>query len=50
MNCLINETVDKYLQKGKRVDVIARYMRLKYRLKVENSVLRKRAAVLKLNY
>ncbi len=50
MNCLINETIDRYLQKGRRVEVIARYMSLKYRMKVETAVLLKRAETLRLNY
>lgn len=50
MNCLINETVDRYLRKGRRIDVIARYMRMKYRVSIESSALTKRMQLMKLNY
>ena len=50
MNCLINENVDRDLQKGRKVEVIAQYMSLKYRLKVETAVLLRRAETLKLDY
>lgn len=42
MNCLINKTADHYLRKGKRIEVIARYIRLKYRISIENAALTKR--------
>ena len=50
MNCLINQTIDKYIRRGRKLDVIARYIRLKYHVNIESSVLSKRVDVLNLNY
>ncbi|MEC7752864.1 MULTISPECIES: hypothetical protein [Roseivirga] len=50
MNCLINETIDRYMRKGRRMDVIARYIRLKYKVTIENSALSKRLDLINLNY
>lgn len=50
MNCLINETADRYLRKGKKVEVITRYMRMKYRVSIEASALTKRLQFMQLNY
>ncbi|MBO3698923.1 hypothetical protein [Roseivirga sp. E12] len=50
MNCLINETVDRYLRRGRKVDVIARYMRMRYRVSIEASALTKRMQLMNINY
>ncbi len=50
MNCLINETADRYLRRGRKIEVIARYMRLKYRVSIEASVLAKRLQLMQMNY
>lgn len=50
MNCLINQTIDRYLRRGRRLEVITRYIRLKYRVNIESSALSKRLDVLNLNY
>lgn len=42
MNCLINDTINRYLKRGRRADVIARYMRMRYRVSIETSALTKR--------
>ncbi|WP_176723313.1 hypothetical protein [Roseivirga misakiensis] len=50
MNCLINETADRYLRKGRKIEVISRYIRLKYRISIENAALAKRLQLMNLNY
>ena len=44
MSCIINATTQYYLAKGKRLEVIARYIKMRYKISVDLSVLRKRAA------
>lgn len=44
MSCIINATTQYYLAKGKRLEVIARYIKMRYKISVDMSVLRKRAA------
>lgn len=46
MNCIINQTIDKYLKKGKKADVILRYIRIKHRVKLERAVLARRMSLL----
>ncbi len=50
MNCLINQTIDRYAKSGRKLEVIARYIRLKYRVKIESSALSKRLEMLNINY
>ena len=50
MNCLINQTIDRYMRRGRKLEVIARYIRLKYHVNIESSALSKRLEVLNLNY
>ena len=42
MNCLIDHTVNYYLEKGKKLDVIKRYIRMKYRIHIDRNALRSR--------
>ncbi len=44
MNCIINSTTKYYLGRGKSLDVIARYLKIKYKISVDLEVLRNRAA------
>ncbi|MEL6557922.1 MAG: hypothetical protein AAFQ94_07050 [Bacteroidota bacterium] len=44
MTCIINKTTKHYLAKGKKLEVIARYLKMKYKISVDLNVLRKRAA------
>lgn len=44
MTCIINKTTKHYLAKGKKIEVIARYLKMKYKISVDLNVLRKRAA------
>ena len=44
MSCIINATTKYYLAKGKRLEEVARYIKMRYKISVDLSVLRKRAA------
>ena len=44
MTCIINKTTRHYLAKGKKLEVIARYLRMRYKISVDLNVLRKRVA------
>ncbi len=46
MNCIINQTIDKYLKKGKKSDVILRYIQIKHRIKIEHAVLTRRMSLI----
>jgi len=50
MNCLINEAIDKYLRRGKRIDVIRRYIKMKYRINIDTMSIKQRIKALKVNY
>ncbi len=50
MNCLINQTIDRYLRNGRKLEVISRYIRLKYRVNIESSALTKRLGVMNFNH
>lgn len=47
MNCLIDKTINKYYSQGKKVEVIKRYIRLKYRISLDAEVLKARLKELK---
>lgn len=42
MNCLINETITLYLRKEKKIEVIRRYIRLKYKINMDTESILKR--------
>lgn len=46
MNCIINQTIDKYLKKGKNSEVILRYIRIKHHIQMEQAVLLRRMDML----
>ena len=35
MNCLINKTIYSHLRNGRKLEVIARYVRMKYRVNID---------------
>ncbi len=47
MNCLIDTTINKYYTRGKKVDVIIRYIRMKYRISLDPEVLKARLKEIK---
>lgn len=46
MDCLINQTINLHSKRGRRLEVIARYIRLKYHVHIDSSALMKRVEVL----
>jgi hypothetical protein len=50
MNCLINNAIGTNLKKGRKVEVISRYIRMKYRVTIDNFSMARRMQKLKLNY
>lgn len=50
MNCLINNTIDSYLRKGRKVEVVKRYIRMKYRVHIDSISMTKRVQMLNLEY
>lgn len=47
MYCIIDNVINEYYRQGRRLDVIRRYIRMKYRINMEQSVLSKRVNELK---
>lgn len=50
MNCVINNVIDTYLRKGKKIEVIRRYIRMKYRIYIDLTSIKERIKLLKMNY
>lgn len=50
MNCLINKTIYSHLRKGRKLEVIARYVKLKYRVNIDKLSIQKRLQQLDLDY
>ena len=42
MNCLIDDTIKRVVRKGKRLEVIRRYIRLKYKINMDIASIQKR--------
>ena len=42
MNCLIDNALMTNLKKGKKLDVIRRYIRMKYRISIDHAAMLKR--------
>jgi hypothetical protein len=47
MNCLIDDLLKKMSQKKKQVSVLSRYLRIKHKIKIEESLLLNRAQKIK---
>ena len=43
MNCVIDTLINHQLKKGRKIDVLKRYLRMRYRIKIDDLALRKRA-------
>ena len=50
MNDIINNSIDYYIKKGKNIEVIRRFIRLKYRISIDSAALHQRIKHLRLNY
>lgn len=42
MNCLIDNTINRYAAKGKRAEAIKRYIKMKYRINIDTEAIKKR--------
>jgi hypothetical protein len=43
MNCVINTLINDQLKKERRIDVLKRYLRMRYHIKIDELALKKRA-------
>ena len=43
MNCVIDSLIKYQLKKGRKIDVLRRYLRMRYRIKIDELALIKRA-------
>lgn len=50
MNCLINKTIHSHLTTGRKLDVITRYVKMKYRVNIDKASIQKRLQLLDLDY
>jgi len=50
MNCLINNTIYSHLRKGRKLEVISRYVKMKYRVNIDKVSIQKRLLLLDLDY
>jgi len=50
LNCLINDMIDVYLQKGKKVEAIRKYLQEKYRITMDTTSIQERVRLLQLKY
>jgi len=50
MNCLINKTIYSHLSKGRKLEVIVRYVKIKHRVNIDKSSIQKRLQMLNLEY
>jgi len=50
MNDIINNAIDFYVRQGRKIEVIRRYVRLKYRVNIDRSAFQKRVKNSRLEY
>lgn len=50
MKCAIDNTIDRSVKRGKKLDVISRYLRLKYRVTIEKAALLERLRSIGIKY
>jgi len=48
INCIIDKTLDRLKNRKKRISVLSRYLRMHYKINVEESVLNARVKKLKI--
>lgn len=48
MNCVINNSITDHLKKGKKLEVIRRYIEMKYRVSIDLESLRERIKMMNL--
>ncbi len=44
MNCVIDTMINYQLKKGRKIEVMKRYLQIRYRIKIDDVALRKRAS------
>lgn len=50
MNDIINNAIDFYVKQGRKIEVIRRFVRLKYRINIDKSAFQERVKSLRLEY
>ena len=50
MNCIINNVINTYYKKGKKVEVMRRYIRMKYGINIDVASIDERIRSISLNY
>ena len=50
MNDIINNAIDFYVRQGRRIEVVRRYIRLKYRVNIDRNAFRERVKNIQLEY
>lgn len=50
MNCIINNVIDTYHKRGKKAEVMRRYIRMKYRITIDIASIRERIKSLQMDY
>ena len=50
MNDIINNAIDFYVRQGRKIEVIRRYIRLKYKVSIDQSAFNERVKSLRLEY
>ncbi len=50
MNCTINNVIDQYHRKGKQIDVIRRYIKMRYKINIDLASIKERIRILELRY
>lgn len=50
MNDIINNAIDFYVRQGRKIEVIRRYIRLKYRVSIDRSAFYQRVKSMHLEY
>jgi len=50
MKCTINDTIDTSLKKGKKMEVIRRYIKMKYHISIDPIAFRERVRTIRYNF
>jgi hypothetical protein len=50
MNDIINNAIDFYVKQGRKIEVIRRYIRLKYRVSIDRNAFQERVKSIHLEY
>ena len=50
MNCVIDNVISMYLPKGKKLDVIKRYLQMRYRIHMDMASLKERIRAKRMNF